>query len=695
MFSGRSRSFRSRDGSILLTDCLAERQCNVGSRIVSSNVESDGPVAVVSPISVVTGTADADLLARPLQDLSDIERIERVPIDDRLSIVDFHQRIALALAARNRDDTAIHFIPDGDIDGIVHETSFAVLRENIERVASLLRSRLVERPAVVAIVLPTMPAAYWTIIGTMARAVPFPVNWMLEPQYLVGLLAEAKVKAIFALGPTPGFKIWESIMSIRDQLPTGLPVWSVTAPGSTVLPESDLDLQLLGQTRARLESVGATPAREGADVAAYVHSGGTTGLPKIVKISHRNMSYRHWTLQLAMQITLGEVVLQDTPMFHVGGLAGRCLPMLASGASLVIPSLMGARDKRYIANYWKFIARFRVTRLSGVPTTFSVLAKTPPQGEDLSSLKRNFVTGSTALPVSVRREFERVSGVRILNSYGLTENTASVAIELRDGRSREGSSGVPVPYTRVRVTRLEDMEATSESCGPGQTGMIQVSGPGITLGYLNETHTHASRTADGWLITGDLGRIDTDGNLYVTGRSKDIIIRGGHNIDPGLIEDALLQSPEVLLAAAVGKPDAHAGELPVAYVQLVAGSQISEAALLARVAARIPERAAIPKEIFIVDAIPLTDAGKPAKMKLRHDAAERALRTALSQISGLSTNLNRLQVTASPHPLHGTLVTILLTTPTPLDAPALVAAIHELMSRYSLSYVVKAAAAGG
>jgi fatty-acyl-CoA synthase len=151
----------------------------------------------------------------------------------------------------------------------------------------------------------------------------------------------------------------------------------------------------------------------------------------------------------------------------------------------------------------------------------------------------------------------------------------------------------------------------------------------------------------------------------------------------------LLQSPEVLLAAAVGKPDAHAGELPVAYVQLVAGYRITEAALLACVAARIPERAAVPKEIFIVDSIPLTDAGKPAKVMLRHDAAERTFRNALSQIPALSTALAGLQVTASPHPLHGTLVTIWITRPPSLDAAALVAAIDELMSRYSLAYVVK------
>jgi fatty-acyl-CoA synthase len=637
---------------------------------------------------IIPDTADAELLARPLRGIGDIERIERIPLESRLSVVDFHQRMALALAARNRDDTAIHFIPNGDVDGIVHETSFAALLGNSNRVASLLRSRHIARSDVVAILLPTMPAVYWTIIGAMAQAVPFPLNWMLEPQYLLRLLTEANVKAIIALGPTPGFKIWESVTSIRDQLPSGLPIWSVTAPGSEVLPEFDLDLQLLGQDRTGLDPVGDAPIHEGGDVAAYVHSGGTTGLPKIVKVSHRNISYRHWTLQLAMQMTLGEVVLQDTPIFHVGGLAGRCLPMLASGASLVIPSLMGARDKRYISNYWKFIARFRVTRLSGVPTTFSVLAKTPPKGDDLTSLKRNFVTGSTALPISVRREFERVSGVRILNSYGLTENTASVAIEPRDGQSREGSSGIPVPYTRVRVKRLDDMGATSQSCNADQTGEIQVSGPGVTLGYLNDCHTQASLTADGWLITGDLGRIDSEGNLFVTGRSKDIIIRGGHNIDPGLIEDALLQSPEVLLAAAVGKPDAHSGELPVAYVQLVAGSRITEADLLALVTARIPERAAIPKEIFVVDAISLTDAGKPAKAVLRHDAAARTFRTVLSKIPGLSSTLHCLQVTAGPHPLHGTLVSIALTTPASVDTAALVTAIDELMSRYSFAYAV-------
>jgi fatty-acyl-CoA synthase len=240
--------------------------------------------------------------------------------------------------------------------------------------------------------------------------------------------------------------------------------------------------------------------------------------------------------------------------------------------------------------------------------------------------------------------------------------------------------------------RLDAVGTASETCGADETGMIQVSGPGVCLGYLLDQHSQASRTADGWLITGDLGRIDTEGNLYVTGRSKDIIIRGGHNIDPGVIEEALLQSPDVLLAAAVGKPDAHAGELPVAYVQLVAGSPMSEARLLAEAAARIPERAAIPKEIFLVDKLPLTDAGKPAKATLRHDAAERTFRFELSKIAGLSA-ARRLEITVGAHPLEGTLVTISLALPASVNSAALVAAIDALMSRYSFAYAVKLAAA--
>jgi fatty-acyl-CoA synthase len=346
---------------------------------------------------------------------------------------------------------------------------------------------------------------------------------------------------------------------------------------------------------------------------------------------------------------------------------------------------MGARDKRYMANYWRFVERFRLTRLSGVPTMFSLLAKSPPQGENLSSLKRNFMTGSTALPIAVRREFERISGVRILNSYGLTENTATVAYELRDSAPKEGSSGVPAPYTEVRVVALDRPDAPLRLCGPNESGMLQVRGPGVTLGYLHPLQNAASRTADGWLVTGDLGRMDEDGALFVTGRAKDVIIRGGHNIDPGPIEEALLQSPQVLHAAAVGKPDAYAGELPVAYVQLAAGSRMTEAELIALAAERISERAAVPKDVFILEKMPLTEVGKPMKVALRQDAAERAFRAALAQAWAPAAE-GRLDVAVQPHPVHGVIVMLSGRAGTPAEREAAAALIEAAMSQYAFAY---------
>jgi fatty-acyl-CoA synthase len=140
--------------------------------------------------------------------------------------------------------------------------------------------------------------------------------------------------------------------------------------------------------------------------------------------------------------------------------------------------------------------------------------------------------------------------------------------------------------------------------------------------------------ADGQLVTGDLGCLDEEGYIRISGRKKDLIIRGGHNIEPRLIEDALMQSPAVALAAAVGKPDAHAGELPVAYVQLQPGATISEQALLEFAAAHIPERPAVPKDIIVLDRIPLTAVGKPQKHLLQIDAAERVFQAALQPVAG-------------------------------------------------------------
>jgi fatty-acyl-CoA synthase len=415
-----------------------------------------------------------------------------------------------------------------------------------------------------------------------------------------------------------------------------------------------------------------------------MHSGGTTGLPKIVRLSNKNLSYRHWTLQLAAKYVIGEVILHDAPMFHVGGLIGRWLAPMASGASALIPSVMGARDKRYIANYWKFVEKYKVTRLSGVPTTLAVLAKSAPSRLDLSSLHPYFITGSSVLPSSVRDAFERVSAVRVLNSYGMTENTASIAIDPRDGPNKPGSSGIRVPFTQMRAVSTD---GHSRLCGPNEIGMLHVRGPGVAPGYVNPAHD--ARTQDGWLITGDLGRIDSDGYVFVTGRAKDIIIRSGHNIDPGIIEEPLLHHTQVLHAAAVGKPDSYAGELPVVYVQLVSGSQTTTDELIAYLTARITERAAIPKEVFIVDKLALTEVGKPNKAALRKDVAERTFRSVISAATGPLCEEVHLEVTIQSRPKFGETVMIAMTGVGAAARSETSKEIEKAMNGYSHPYMIE------
>ena len=182
-----------------------------------------------------------------------------------------------------------------------------------------------------------------------------------------------------------------------------------------------------------------------------------------------------------------------------------------------------------------------------------------------------------------------------------------------------------------------------------------MAGPGVFSGYLSEAQNRGAFVAPGWVNSGDLGRIDTDGYLWITGRAKDLIIRGGHNIDPMAIEEVFFQHPAVALAAVVGEPDAYAGELPVAFVQLRPGATVSADELTAFVRERTPERAAVPVQLYFVEAIPLTAIGKVFKPALRHDAAQRAVGRLLAD---LAPQGGTLQVEVSAHATLGDLITV-------------------------------------
>ena len=274
---------------------------------------------------------------------------------------------------------------------------------------------------------------------------------------------------------------------------------------------------------------------------------------------------------------------------------------------------------------------YRIASMSAVPTVYAALAGRPVDA-DISSL-RFAVVGASPLPTAVRDEFQAHTGVPLTEGYGLTEATCASARSL-PGASRPGSVGQRLPYQRMKTVGPD-----GEDLPVGQAGILAISGPTVFPGYVVGRDEHGyvldglGKLRDGWLDTGDLARVDDDGFVHLSGRAKDLIIRGGHNIDPTLVEDALLAHAQVAAAAAVGRPDPHAGEVPVAYVVLTPGATVGEDELRRWARARVAEPAAAPKAVTVLDALPVTAVGKPAKLPLRADATRRAVLGAIAEVS--------------------------------------------------------------
>ena len=545
--------------------------------------------------------------------------------------------------------------------------------------ANLFRSLGVGPTDTVLYVLPTVPELYVAMLGALAAGIGCGVNWMLKGEQLV---------RADPLDRRQGDRRARADAGLRDLgEPAGDPrrdsagrAHPLGAGAGRHSRSADRDFATLAaaQPGDRL-----TFERKIApdDIAAYVHSGGTTGSPKLVKLTHRGFCYKCWANAVVMAHTADEVIFADYPMFHIAGIFARGYFAIALGMSIVIPTPLGARDKRFIENYWRFVEKYRITLFSGVPTTLAQLAKSGPRGEQLGTLRDVACTGSTAFPAEVARQIESLIGVRVLLTYGATEYTQNVTQAPRDGDPKYGSPGMRLPYTQVKTVEL-DGDAITRDCGVDEIGVVVVKGPSVTPGYLDPKYDEGIFTRDGWFNSGDLGRFDADGYLWLTGRAKDVIIRGGHNIDPTVIEETLLKHREVMLAAAVSKPDGYAGELPIAYVQLVPGAKATADELRDFALQHIPERPAAPKEIVILERMPLTDVQKPAKVELRKDAARRAYRDVLADIApGIAVEM-------VADPLKGTRAAIRLAAG-PDARRDIEERIHDRMKAFAVSYSVE------
>ena len=390
-----------------------------------------------------------------------------------------------------------------------------------------------------------------------------------------------------------------------------------------------LDEVIAGQPDSHLAGADLPAA---GDLAAFVHTGGTTGAPKVAAHTHANQLACGRGIAVCSGLAAGEAMLGGLPLFHVNALIVTGIAPMFSGARVVWPGPAGYRDKALYARFWQITEHYRIAAMSAVPTVYGTLAQVPVDA-DISTLRVPIV-GAAPLPASVREAFARRTGLHLLEGYGLTEATCA-STWTRPGEERPGSVGRVLPGQQIKAVRIAD-DGSWADCAPGETGVLVIGGPAVFAGYVTDPALGGPRVSrdgivrDGWLDTGDLGMVNAGGFVYLTGRAKDLIIRGGHNIDPRVIEDALLRHPAVRAAVAVGRPDRHSGEVPVVYVVPADPRRFEEAGLLAWAADAIDEPAARPKRIYPMTEIPVTAVGKPFKPALLADAAVRAITEALT-----------------------------------------------------------------
>ncbi len=577
-----------------------------------------------------------------IANLADSDAIENeMPWEDRDLAQTMYQFLS-ATATKFGSRKAISYqITSGPKDK-AETLTWSELFAKTMQTANLFRSLGVGENDVVAYLLPNANETVFTLYGGMIAGIVNPINPLLEPEQVASILRETNAKVLVTLKAFPKTDVAQKAAKAVEMAPNVKHVIEVDllrylAPpkkwiAGIIRPKNPVNHKAkvlnFAKEIARQNSTLDFADSHGDRVAAYFHTGGTTGMPKVAQHLYSGMIYNGW-LGGTLLFDETDNVICPLPLFHVFAVHVILMASIASGAHVVFPTPAGYRGEGVFDNFWKLVERYKITFIITVPTAIAALMQRPIDA-DVSSLKTAF-SGSAPLPVELFNRFEKSTGVSLVEGYGLTEATCLVSLNPVFGEKKIGSVGIPFPYTDVRILNCDDVGKVCKECAPDEVGEICISNPGV---YTGSTYTEADKNtglfADGThLRTGDLGRIDPDGYLWITGRAKDLIIRGGHNIDPAEIEEALAGHEAVAFVGAIGQPDSFAGELPCAYVELIDGASVTIEELKAFTKKHIQERAANPKYIEILDELPKTAVGKVFKPELRKSAITRVYNEAL------------------------------------------------------------------
>jgi fatty-acyl-CoA synthase len=584
----------------------------------------------------------SDLLWPTYDGPVDLPVIEAVPLAER-GLPRTTYELLVRAAVLWPDRVALSVLPDGERWEQPVERTYAELLTDVHRYANALHTLGVRRTDGVALLAPNCDELVTATLAAELAGIAAPINSGLSGEHIAELLRRSGARVLVAAGPDLAPEVWERARELTVQAgmeavvalsPTGV------GPGEAELsPIDDVQVGHLCALAAEQPGdafVGEPPSHT--DLASLFHTGGTTGTPKLAAHTHANEVSDAWMIAANGLLREGTVVFAALPLFHVNALLVTVLAPLFRGLRVIWAGPLGYRDQALYARFWKLVERYGVTTMSAVPTVYSVLAGCPVDA-DISSL-RFAVVGASPLPQAVRDGFESATGIRLVEGYGLTEATCVSALSFPH-HPRPGSVGQRLPYQQMKAVQV-NADGDWADLPAGQVGVLAISGPTVFPGYVTGRTPGGpvlgglGKLRDGWLDTGDLAWVAPDGFVHLVGRAKDLIIRGGHNIDPAVIEGVLLAHPAVTAAQAVGRPDLHAGEVPVAFVTLAPGATATPEELRAWACDHVPEQAAAPRTVTVLDALPVTLVGKPFKPALRAEATREAVADALRDIPAVT-----------------------------------------------------------
>ena len=558
----------------------------------------------------------------PILSAADVERLEAIPLDQALTVQSTYEIFCNSAHAFG-DKTALTFLTSADPDQEPIRWSYKELLVGIHQTANLLHRMGITPNDAVAVLLPGCLEYHLALWGGEAAGIVQPLNPLLSDEKLVSLMNAGRAKVLIAWGADEDSGFWSKAMRIRALVPSLTAVLRVAPANEINVPELPEGVFHFNAERKRERNDCLVSGRIIAptDIAAYFHTGGTTGAPKLARHSHGAQVFTAWGCVQMQGVRATDVTINGYPLFHVAGVLPGSLTALSAGVEVVIPTPSLFRNRDVIKNYWRLVERYRATVLSAVPTVLAALTNVPVNGADISTI-HYCRTGAAPLSPDLSLRFEKLFGLHIHEALGMTEMAGISTITPPGVVAPAGCVGLRLPYIQLRIVALDEKGGASDRDVPaGEQGMVLFKSPNLFSGFVDPQDNANAFTHDGWLATGDLGWLDSQSLLHLSGRSKDLIIRSGHNIDPKVIEDAISAHPAVQLCAAVGAPDAYAGELPVVFVTLVPGATVSEAELLAFAAEHVDEAPAKPKAVTILEAMPMTNVGKIYKPELRQIAA--------------------------------------------------------------------------